>query len=73
MSIFFYKGLTRNPEMGNTHVLVRDTKFGANASNETLLNDAKCQGYTFHRFWVIKEKPTGGRRGGGRITPPRLG
>ena len=25
-----------------------------------LLNAAKCQGYSFVGFWVIKEKPTGG-------------
>ena len=30
-----------------------------------LLNSAKCQGYSFYRFWVIKGKPTGGK-----ITPP---
>ena len=24
-----------------------------------LLNTAKCLGYSFYRFWVIKEKPTG--------------
>ena len=38
-----------------------------------LLNVAKFQGYSFSRFWVIKEKPTG--EGGGKITPPppRLG
>ena len=38
-----------------------------------LLNAAKCQGYSFYCFWVIKGKPTG--RGGGQVypTPPRLG
>ena len=25
-----------------------------------LLNAAKCQGYSFYRFWVINGKPTGG-------------
>ena len=39
---------------------VRDTKFGTNVSNEKSLNAAKCQGYNFYHFWVIKEKPTGG-------------
>ena len=39
---------------------VRDTKFGKNVSNKMLLNVAKCQGYSFYRFWVIKRKPTGG-------------
>ena len=77
MAIFFYKGLTRNPEIGNTHVWVlpniwrlewvRDTKFGTNVSNEMLLNATKCQGYSFYRFWVIKEKPTGWGR---VILPP---
>ena len=42
-----------------------------------LLNTAKCQGYSFYRFWVIKEKPTmeGDGRGGGelRASPARLG
>ena len=77
MTIFFYKGLTKNPEIGNTPVwflpiiwrLVRviDTKFGANVSNRMLLNAAKCQGYSFYHAWVIKGKPT---RGGGKVTPP---
>ena len=70
MTIFFYKGLTRNPEIGNTPVWVlpniwrlgqvMDTKFGTNVSNRMLLNAAKFQGYSFYRFWVIKGKPTGG-------------
>ena len=41
-----------------------------------LLNATKCKGYSFHRFWVIKGKPTGR----GKICPtplslpqPRLG
>ena len=44
---------------------VRDTKFGTNISNEMLLHAAKCQGYSFNRFRVIKGKPTGE----GKITP----
>ena len=46
-TVFFYKGLTRNPEIGNTPVSVlpniwrlvhiRDTKFAANVSNKMLL------------------------------------
>ena len=57
------------PEIGNTTVWVlpniwpmgrvRDTKFGTNVSNKMLLNAAKCQGYRFYHFWVIKGKPTG--------------
>ena len=71
MTIFFYKRLTRNPEIGNTPVwvlsniwrlgLARDTKFGSNVSNEKLLNAANCQGYNFYHFWVIKVKATGGK------------
>ena len=69
MTIFVYKGFTRNPEITNTPVLVlrkiwrlgqvRDTKFGTNVSNKMLLNAAKCQGCSFYRFCVIKGEPTG--------------
>ena len=65
---FFHQGLTRNPEIGNTLVWVllnmwrlgrfRETGFGTDVFNEMLLNAAKCQGYSFYRFWVIKGKPT---------------
>ena len=75
MAIFFYKRLSRNPEIENTPIWVlpniwrlgrvRDTKFGTKVSNEILLNAAKCQGYGFYRFWVIKGKPT--------VPPSRLG
>ena len=68
MAIFFYKRLTRNPEIGNTPVWVLpniwrlgqvlDTKFGTNVSNRMLLNAAKYQGCSFYRFWVIKGKST---------------
>ena len=68
MTIFVYKGLNRNPEIGNIPVWVlpniwrlgqvRDTKFSANVSSEKLLNAAKCQGYSLYRFWVIKGKLT---------------
>ena len=40
---------------------VRDTKFGMDVSNEMLLNATKYRGYSFYRFWVITEKPTGGK------------
>ena len=53
--IFFYKRLTRNPEIGNTLVSVlhniwrlgwvRHTKFGTDVSTEMLLNAAKYQSY----------------------------
>ena len=71
LSVFFYKGLTRNLEIGNNPVWVlshiwrlgwvRDAKFGTNVSNKFLLNAAKCQGNRFYRFSVIKGKSTGGR------------
>ena len=60
ITIFFYKGLIRNLEIGNNPVRVlpniwrlgqvMDTKFGTNVSNEVLLNGAKCQDYSFCRF-----------------------
>ena len=51
LGIFFYKRLTRNPEIGMlTSVVniwrlgqVRDTKFGTYVSNEMLPNATKCQ------------------------------
>ena len=66
-TISFYKGLARNPEIGNTPVSalsniwrlgkVRNTKFGTNVSNKMLLNTAKFQDYSFYHFWVTKETP----------------
>ena len=80
MTIYFYKGFTRNSEIVNTPVWVlshiwrlgqvRDTIFGTDVSNKMLLNAAKCQGYSFYRFWVIKEKPAG--RGEAKITPTKI-
>ena len=71
MTNSFYKGLTRNLKIGNTPLWVlpniwrlgrvMNTKYGTNVSNKMLLNAAKCQSYSFYRFWVIKGKPTGGR------------
>ena len=73
MTSFFYKRLTRNPEIGNTTIWVfpniwrlgwvKNSKSGTNVSYEMLLNSAKCQRYSFYRFWVVKGKPTGGERG----------
>ena len=67
MPIFFYKGLTRNPKIGNTPVWVlpniwileqvMDIKFGTSIFNRMLLNFEKFQSYSFYRFWVMKEKP----------------
>ena len=78
MTIFFYKRLIRISEIGNTSVWVlpniwrldrvMETKFGTNVSNKMLLNAAKCHGYSFYHFWVIKGKPTG--RGGQNYPPP---
>ena len=77
MTIFFYKGLTRNPEIGNTPVWVLSniwrlgrvvgTKFSTNVSNRMLPSAAKFQGYSFYRSWVIKGKPTGE---GVKLPPP---
>ena len=44
-------------------------KLGTDVSNKMLLNAAKCQGYSFYRFWVIKGKPTGGRV---KLPPPLI-
>ena len=66
--------MTRSPKIGNTPVLpntwrlrrVKDTKFGTDASNEMLLNAAKCQDYSFYRFWVLKGRP----KRGDSLPPP---
>ena len=67
MAIFIYKEL-KSQIIGNIPIWVlpnnwrlkqvRNTKFDTNVSKKMLLNAAKCQGYTFYHFWVIKEKPT---------------
>ena len=71
MTIYFYKGLTRNPEIRNTPVRilpniwrlgqVRHTKFVADVPNEMLLHAAKYQGYSFCGFWLNTGKTTAGR------------
>ena len=83
MTIFFYKGLTKNPEaeIGNTPVSilpniwtlgqVRNANFGTYVCNKMFLYVAKCQGYSFYRFRVIKGKPTGGVKF--LLPQPRLG
>ena len=68
MTIFLYKGLTRNLDIGNTSVWVlpniwrlgqvRDTEFGTNVSNVMVLNATKCQAYSVYPFWAIKGEPT---------------
>ena len=80
ITISFYKGLTRNSEIGNTPVWVLpniwrlgqslNTKFDTNISNKTLLNAANYQGFSFCHFWVIKGKPTRVGGGGGVKFPP---
>ena len=47
---------------------VRDTKFSKDVRNEMLLNAAKCQGYSFYRFWVINDFAAGVM--GGPVSPP---
>ena len=55
MNIFFYKGLTGNPEVGNTPSefcpiygdwSILNTKFGTNVSNRMLLNATRITGTT---------------------------
>ena len=60
ITIFCYKELSRNLEIGNASAWVlpniwrlgqvRDTKCGTDVSNEILVNAAKCQGYIFYYF-----------------------
>ena len=74
LTIYFYKGLTKSPEIRNTLVWVlsfiwrlgqvRNTKFGTHVFNKMLRNAAKCQGYSSYSFWVIKGKSTGREVGG---------
>ena len=52
---------------------VRYPKIGTGVSYKMLLNAAKCQGYSFHLFWVIKGKPTGEGIKLPPPPPPRLG
>ena len=52
---------------------VTDTKFETNVSNKMLLHAAKCQSYSFYRFWVIKEKLAGGKINPPLPHTPRLG
>ena len=76
MKILFYKGLTRNPEIGNTSAWVlpsiwrlrrvRDTKFGNNFSHARVT--------TFTISELLRENQKGGGGGGGKITShPDLG
>ena len=79
MTIFFYKGLTLNPDIRNVPVRVllniwrleqaRVTKFDMNVSNKIILNNTN---YSLYCFCAIKGKP---REAPPRSTspPPRLG
>ena len=71
MTIYFYKGLTRNPKIGNSSVWVspniwrlgqvRDTKFDTNVSNEMLLNAAiKAKVTVFTVSELLRENQQGG-------------
>ena len=62
-TIFFYKGLTRNAETGNTQFEIfpisgdwRKLVY-TNASNKVLLNATKYQGYSPYCLCVIEGKP----------------
>ena len=65
MTISFYKGFLRNPEIRRNPVRVlfniwrlgrvKNTKFGTNVSNKMLLKSTKYQSYSFYLFWVIME------------------
>ena len=64
MTIFLFKGSTRNLEFRNTPVWVllnisrmgqtRDTKFGNNVSIEMLMNVAKFQSYSVYHSLLPK-------------------
>ena len=69
ITIFFYKGLTRNLGIGNALVgvlpniwRVRSTKFGTNAFNEMLLNAVKGQAFTVSE--LLQENQLGPGGGG---------
>lgn len=81
--ICFYKGLTKNPEIGYTPasvfpdiwrlVQIMNTKFGAKVLNKMLVNAANYQGYRFYRLLLLRGNQQA-RRGGRQIIPsPRLG
>ena len=67
MSIFFYKGLTRNLEIGNSPVSillyvgrlgrVREIKFVTNVTNKMLLNAARVTAFTISE--LLKENQQG--------------
>ena len=83
MTISFYKGLTRNPEIGNIPVWVlsniwklgrvKNTKFGTNVSNKILLKlqNAKVAAVTISE--LLRENQQRGKITPPPFSPPRLG
>ena len=75
MTIFFYKGLTRNPKIENTPICVvpniwrlvqvRDTKCGMNVSRKVLLNTAK-----WFTAFIVSELLKENQHEGKFISPP---
>ena len=75
MTIFFYKGLTRNPEIENTPICVvpniwrlvqvRDTKCGMNVPRKVLLNTAK-----WFTAFIVSELLKENQHEGKFISPP---
>ena len=74
MTIYFHKGLTRNPEIRNTPVCVlsniwrlgqvRDTKFGTDVPNEMLLNPVYTKVTAFTISELLRKNQQGGWGGG---------
>ena len=71
ITIFFYKGLTKNLESGNTTTWdlpniwrleqVRNTKFGPNVSYKMLPSAEKYQGYSFQFLSYLGKTNKGGK------------
>ena len=60
MTIFIYKELTRNPEIGNAPskfcaISADWGKLGANVFNKMLFNGSKCQGCNFYLCELVRE------------------
>ena len=77
MTIYFHKGLTRNPEIRNTPVCVlsniwrlgqvRDTKFGTDVPNEMLLNPVYTKVTAFTISELLRKNQQGGGGWGGGV------
>ena len=65
MTISFYEGLTRNPEIGNTPLWVLRNIWRLGCVRNTIFCTSLikcywiCQGYSFYRFCFVRGKPTG--------------